>query len=140
MGSSCPCRAVTHCANSRTFAVVQRTGEPKPVKERMHFDITSTNPPAEQQRVEALGGYRLEECNAGGSRGWRTTKAMSGVQREVAGRGSGVRGLRSARAGCGRMTSVKKVGQRSTSQFVRSARACFESSVSRPPRRDTAIC
>ncbi|MFF3265135.1 VOC family protein [Streptomyces sp. NPDC002932] len=44
----------------------QRTGEPKSVKNRMHFDITSPNPPAAQQRIEALGGRRLEEYASGG--------------------------------------------------------------------------
>ncbi|KUH39797.1 MULTISPECIES: VOC family protein [Streptomyces] len=44
----------------------QRTGEPKSVKNRMHFDITSPDPPAEQQRVEALGGRRLDEYAGGG--------------------------------------------------------------------------
>ncbi|MFJ5034370.1 VOC family protein [Streptomyces sp. NPDC088560] len=66
MGGPCPCRAVTHSANPRTCAVVQRTGEPKSVKSHMHFDITSPNPPAEQQRVEALGGRQLEACSVGG--------------------------------------------------------------------------
>ncbi|MEV7590444.1 VOC family protein [Streptomyces sp. NPDC089922] len=44
----------------------QRTDTPKSGKNRMHFDITSPNPPAEQARVEALGGRRLEECDSGG--------------------------------------------------------------------------
>ncbi|WP_209498717.1 VOC family protein [Streptomyces sp. PvR006] len=44
----------------------QRTDEPKSGKNRMHFDITSPDPTAEQQRVEALGGRRLEEYDAGG--------------------------------------------------------------------------
>ncbi|MCE0446874.1 VOC family protein [Streptomyces tricolor] len=44
----------------------QRTGEPKTAKNRMHFDVTSPDPAAEQQRVEALGGRRLEEYDAGG--------------------------------------------------------------------------
>ncbi|MFJ5079559.1 VOC family protein [Streptomyces sp. NPDC088553] len=44
----------------------QRTGEPKSGKNRMHFDITSPNPTAEQQRVEELGGRRLEEYAVGG--------------------------------------------------------------------------
>ncbi|MGW0909488.1 VOC family protein [Streptomyces sp. NPDC002853] len=39
----------------------QRTEEPKSVKNRMHFDVTSADPAAEQRRVEALGGRRLEE-------------------------------------------------------------------------------
>ena len=49
--------------------------------------------------------------------------SMSGVHREVAGHGSGVRGVRGARAGRGRMTSVKIVGYRETSRFVRTSRA-----------------
>ncbi|MFB6524939.1 VOC family protein [Streptomyces sp. NPDC056399] len=44
----------------------QRSDKPKSGKNRMHFDITSPNPTAEQQRVEALGGRRLEEYSAGG--------------------------------------------------------------------------
>ncbi|MCD2462053.1 MULTISPECIES: VOC family protein [unclassified Streptomyces] len=44
----------------------QRSDEPKSGKNRMHFDITAPNPTAEQQRVEALGGRRLEEYSAGG--------------------------------------------------------------------------
>ncbi|MGE9694405.1 MULTISPECIES: VOC family protein [unclassified Streptomyces] len=44
----------------------QRSDAPKPVKNRMHFDVTSPHPAAEQQRVEALGGRRLEGYDAGG--------------------------------------------------------------------------
>ncbi|WP_423832500.1 VOC family protein [Streptomyces manipurensis] len=44
----------------------QRTGTPKSGKNRMHFDITSPHPPAEQARVEALGGHRLDEYDSGG--------------------------------------------------------------------------
>lgn len=44
----------------------QRTTEPKSGKNRMHFDITSPHPAAEQQRVEALGGRRLEQYADGG--------------------------------------------------------------------------
>ncbi|NDZ62870.1 VOC family protein [Streptomyces cyaneofuscatus] len=44
----------------------QQAGEPEPGKNRMHFDITSPDPGAEQQRVEALGGRRLEEYADGG--------------------------------------------------------------------------
>ncbi|MFE9926662.1 VOC family protein [Streptomyces sp. NPDC005774] len=44
----------------------QRTSEPKSGKNRMHFDITSPDPAAEQQRVEALGGHRLKEYADGG--------------------------------------------------------------------------
>ncbi|SOE09113.1 hypothetical protein SAMN06272775_0198 [Streptomyces sp. 2323.1] len=45
----------------------QQTAEPKSGKNRMHFDITSPDPAAEQQRVEALGGRRLEQYADGGS-------------------------------------------------------------------------
>ncbi|MET7439516.1 VOC family protein [Streptomyces sp. NPDC004082] len=44
----------------------QRTNEPKSGKNRMHFDITSPDPAAEQQRVERLGGRRLEQYADGG--------------------------------------------------------------------------
>ncbi|WP_077191389.1 VOC family protein [Streptomyces lydicus] len=44
----------------------QQTAEPKSGKNRMHFDITSADPAAEQQRVEALGGRRLEQYADGG--------------------------------------------------------------------------
>ncbi|MFF8506393.1 VOC family protein [Streptomyces anulatus] len=44
----------------------QQAGEPKPGKNRMHFDIASPDPAAEQQRIEALGGRRLEEYTGGG--------------------------------------------------------------------------
>lgn len=44
----------------------QRTGESKSGKNRLHFDVSSPNPPAEQQRVEALGGRRLEQYDVGG--------------------------------------------------------------------------
>ncbi|MFD8325644.1 VOC family protein [Streptomyces lydicus] len=44
----------------------QQTAEPKSGKNRMHFDITSADPAAEQQRVEALGGRRLEQYAEGG--------------------------------------------------------------------------
>ena len=47
---------------------------------------------------------------------------LSTVHREVAGHGSGVRGVRDARAGRGWMTSVKIVGHRETSRFVRTSR------------------
>jgi hypothetical protein len=49
--------------------------------------------------------------------------AMSSVHREVAGHGSGVCGVLDARAGGRRMTSVKIVGHRETSRFVRTSRA-----------------
>ncbi|MEV5958629.1 VOC family protein [Streptomyces sp. NPDC051987] len=44
----------------------QRTAEPKSSKNRMHFDITSPDPAAEQQRIEMLGGHRLEQYADGG--------------------------------------------------------------------------
>ncbi|MEW2067227.1 VOC family protein [Streptomyces sp. NPDC007346] len=44
----------------------QRAGEPRPGKNRVHVDISSPDPAAEQQRVEALGGRRLEEYADGG--------------------------------------------------------------------------
>ncbi|MFJ5226688.1 VOC family protein [Streptomyces sp. NPDC088400] len=44
----------------------QQTNEPKSGKNRVHFDITSPNPAAEQQRVETLGGLRLEQYDDGG--------------------------------------------------------------------------
>ncbi|MEU6273239.1 VOC family protein [Streptomyces populi] len=44
----------------------QRTGEPKSGKNRMHFDVTSPDPAAERQRVEELGGRRLEQYDEGG--------------------------------------------------------------------------
>ncbi|MFE2889191.1 VOC family protein [Streptomyces graminifolii] len=44
----------------------QRTEDPKSGKNRMHFDITSPDPAAEQQRVEMLGGRRLEQYADGG--------------------------------------------------------------------------
>ncbi|MFJ8298133.1 VOC family protein [Streptomyces sp. NPDC094447] len=44
----------------------QRTNESQKGKNRLHFDVTSPDPAAEQKRVEALGGRRLEEYDAGG--------------------------------------------------------------------------
>ncbi|MFD9210909.1 VOC family protein [Streptomyces sioyaensis] len=44
----------------------QLTAGPKSGKNRMHFDVTSPDPAAEQQRVEALGGRRLEQYAEGG--------------------------------------------------------------------------
>ena len=44
----------------------QQTREPKSVKNRMHFDVTSPDPAAEQRRIEALGGRRLEGYADGG--------------------------------------------------------------------------
>jgi predicted enzyme related to lactoylglutathione lyase len=44
----------------------QQTAEPKSGKNRMHFDVSSADPAAEQQRVESLGGRRLEQYADGG--------------------------------------------------------------------------
>ncbi|MFE9768889.1 VOC family protein [Streptomyces sp. NPDC005808] len=44
----------------------QQTKESKSGKNRVHFDVTSPNPVAEQQRVETLGGRRLEQYDDGG--------------------------------------------------------------------------
>jgi predicted enzyme related to lactoylglutathione lyase len=44
----------------------QRTAEPRTGKNRMHFDITSPDPAAEQRRVEMLGGRRLDQYADGG--------------------------------------------------------------------------
>ncbi|MEU3304276.1 VOC family protein [Streptomyces sp. NPDC006678] len=44
----------------------QRTTEVKSGKNRMHFDITSSDPASEQLRVETLGGRRLEQYADGG--------------------------------------------------------------------------
>ncbi|MFF3349739.1 VOC family protein [Streptomyces sp. NPDC002779] len=44
----------------------QHTAEPKLGKNRMHFDISSPDPAAEQQRIERLGGRRLEQYAEGG--------------------------------------------------------------------------
>ena len=45
---------------------IQRGDGDKPAKNRLHLDIESANPAAEQARVEALGGRRLTEYDAGG--------------------------------------------------------------------------
>ncbi|MGW7264456.1 VOC family protein [Streptomyces sp. NPDC054842] len=44
----------------------QRTTEPTSGKNRMHFDVTSADPAAEQRRIERLGGRRLEQYADGG--------------------------------------------------------------------------
>ncbi|MGW0131510.1 VOC family protein [Streptomyces sp. NPDC003299] len=44
----------------------QQTAEPKSGKNRVHFDVSSADPDAEQQRVESLGGRRLEQYADGG--------------------------------------------------------------------------
>ncbi|MFD7701797.1 VOC family protein [Streptomyces caelestis] len=44
----------------------QRTADPRSGKNRVHVDVTSSDPVAEQRRVEALGGRRLEQYADGG--------------------------------------------------------------------------
>lgn len=44
----------------------QKVAEPKTGKNRIHFDIASPDPAAEQERVEALGGRILQQYAAGG--------------------------------------------------------------------------
>jgi predicted enzyme related to lactoylglutathione lyase len=44
----------------------QKSGEPKAGKNRVHFDLASADPPAEQQRVESLGGRRPAGYEEGG--------------------------------------------------------------------------
>ncbi|MFE5959919.1 VOC family protein [Streptomyces rubiginosohelvolus] len=44
----------------------QRTDAPRRPKNRMHFDVSAPDPAAEQRRVEALGGRRLEGYDDGG--------------------------------------------------------------------------
>ncbi|MFE8916576.1 VOC family protein [Streptomyces globisporus] len=44
----------------------QRTDEPRRSKNRMHVDVSAPDPAAEQRRVEALGGRRLEGYDDGG--------------------------------------------------------------------------
>jgi predicted enzyme related to lactoylglutathione lyase len=44
----------------------QQVTEPKAGKNRMHFDLASNDPAAQQRRVESLGGRRLEEYESGG--------------------------------------------------------------------------
>ncbi|MGW7241579.1 VOC family protein [Streptomyces sp. NPDC054804] len=44
----------------------QQTSDPKSGKNRLHFDISSPDPAAEQQRVERLGGRRLQQYADGG--------------------------------------------------------------------------
>ncbi|MEV7194378.1 VOC family protein [Streptomyces sp. NPDC093510] len=47
---------------------IQRNDDagPKSGKNRLHFDLASPDPAAEQRRVEALGGRRLDEYADGG--------------------------------------------------------------------------
>jgi predicted enzyme related to lactoylglutathione lyase len=44
----------------------QRTDEAKAGKNRVHLDLETEDPAAEQARVEALGGRRLHEYDPGG--------------------------------------------------------------------------
>ena len=44
----------------------QQVTSPRTGKNRVHFDLASPDPAAEQSRVEQLGGRRLEEYQAGG--------------------------------------------------------------------------
>ncbi|WP_416483717.1 VOC family protein [Streptomyces sp. CL12] len=44
----------------------QQTSGPKVGKNRMHVDVSSADPAAEQQRIERLGGRRLEHYTDGG--------------------------------------------------------------------------
>ncbi|MET7359936.1 VOC family protein [Streptomyces sp. NPDC005562] len=44
----------------------QRNDGPAPGKNRLHLDLETSDPAAEQQRIEALGGRRLEGYEDGG--------------------------------------------------------------------------
>jgi predicted enzyme related to lactoylglutathione lyase len=44
----------------------QQVTAPKVGKNRVHFDLASADPAAEQSRVESLGGRRLHEYDPGG--------------------------------------------------------------------------
>ncbi|MFC9971555.1 VOC family protein [Spirillospora sp. NPDC127200] len=44
----------------------QKVAEPKPGKNRVHFDVASPDPAAEQRRIEDLGGRLLGRYAAGG--------------------------------------------------------------------------
>ncbi|MCW2931870.1 MAG: hypothetical protein JWM19_2832 [Actinomycetia bacterium] len=44
----------------------QQVTEPTAGKNRVHFDLASDDPAAEQRRVESLGGRRLAEYESGG--------------------------------------------------------------------------
>ena len=44
----------------------QQVAEPKAGKNRVHFDLASEDPAAEQRRVESLGGQRLTGYEGGG--------------------------------------------------------------------------
>ncbi|MFD6431152.1 VOC family protein [Streptomyces venezuelae] len=49
-----------------TVLGIQRVDERKTVKNRMHLDLAASDFAAEQRRVEALGGSRLEGYDDGG--------------------------------------------------------------------------
>ncbi|MEU5683554.1 VOC family protein [Streptomyces venezuelae] len=49
-----------------TVLGIQRVDERKTVKNRMHLDLAASDFAAEQRRVEALGGRRLEGYDDGG--------------------------------------------------------------------------
>jgi predicted enzyme related to lactoylglutathione lyase len=44
----------------------QRVAEAKVGKNRVHFDLSSPDPAAQQRRVESLGGQRLAGYESGG--------------------------------------------------------------------------
>lgn len=44
----------------------QKVAEPRLGKNRIHFDVASPDPAAEQERVEALGGRLLQQYATGG--------------------------------------------------------------------------
>ncbi|MHA6758156.1 VOC family protein [Streptacidiphilus sp. PAMC 29251] len=44
----------------------QKVTEPRAGKNRIHFDVASANPSAEQERIVALGGRLLQQYAAGG--------------------------------------------------------------------------
>ena len=44
----------------------QRVAQPKAGKNRVHFDLASPDPGAQQRRVESLGGHRLAGYEGGG--------------------------------------------------------------------------
>ena len=44
----------------------QKVAEPRAGKNRLHLDLASADPASEQQRIESLGGRRLQEYAPGG--------------------------------------------------------------------------
>ncbi|MGW1338542.1 VOC family protein [Streptomyces rubiginosohelvolus] len=56
----------------------QRTDAPRRSKNRMHFDVSAPDPAAEQRRVEALGGRRLEGYDDGLRRARHAPKPVVG--------------------------------------------------------------